>query len=446
MSTDPNWLTPQSNDQNESATAVETFAKHATSLHTITATSTVSPSPLEKPAPKSAWVILALVGGIAGVAMSCFALTLIPFAFVQPAALRSINAASAATVSFISISGVGLIGAPLAWHALRRMRHDEIERWKTDWFWVVVSGIMILLALIAGQLILFLKLFSGVVGVMQYIATMLAALMILSITVGNWGNFSKLRVWGHLASGAWLAVPAAFLVEIVIAVVVAISVAAALAAFSPSEFSQLQRLFQLYQRTRNLTLFSVWAAKPWVIALGFLMLSFILPTVEELLKPFGVILMLKRKTTPLEECVGGMVGGLGIAAVETLSNLTAIGDVWLITILARFGTMVMHGLTAGLVGWGWGQWAASRSWWSLIRSFIGAIFLHGLWNASVVTIVLVGLRFGDNFRALQNLGASAIPIVLLGFSLLVLIAMSFGGLVALWGVGTRLRKSEEVIG
>ncbi len=432
---DPNWLSHPSNEQNDSASEA--------AAHTVAAAPTVSPSPLEKPNPKSAWVILALVGGIAGVAVSCFALALIPYAFLQPAALRSINAASAATISFISISGVGLIGAPLAWHALRRMRRDEIEMWKTDWFWVVVCGIVILLALIAGQFILFLKWFTGIIGVLQYLATMLAALMVLSITVGNWGKLSKLRVWGHLASGAWMAVPAAFIIEIVIAVIVAILVAIALATFSPAEFSQLQRLFQLYQRTRNLALFGAWAAKPWVMALSFLMLSFILPIVEELLKPLGVILMLKRKPTPMESFVGGMLGGLGFAAVETLSNLTAIGDVWLITILARFGTMVMHGLTAGMIGWGWGQWAASRSWWNLIRSFVGAVILHGIWNAAVVTIVLIGLRFGSNLRALQNVGTSAMMILLLGFSVLVLIGLSLGGLAALWGIGTRLRKSEE---
>ncbi|MBI5713513.1 MAG: PrsW family intramembrane metalloprotease [Chloroflexi bacterium] len=438
MSTDPNWLSPPSNEQNDSASEIAN--------HTIEAVPTVAATPLEKPSPKSAWVILALVGGIAGVALSCFALALIPFAVLQPAALRSINSASTAVVSIISISGVGLMGAPLAWHALRRMRRSEIEMWKTDWFWVVVSSIVIALALIAGQVILFLKLFSGVVGVLQYVATMLAALILLSITVGSWGKFSTLRAWGHLASGAWLAVPAAFIIEIVIAVVVAVIVAVTLSAFSPSEFSQLQRLFQLYQRTRNIALFSAWAAKPWVIVLGYLMLSFILPTVEELLKPLGVILMLRRKPTPMESFVGGMLGGLGFAAVETLSNLTAIGDVWLITILARFGTMVMHGLTAGMVGWGWGQWAATRSPWKLIRSFASAILLHGIWNACVVTIVLVSLRFGDNLRALQNIGNSAVFIGLIGLSLLVLIGLSLGGLVVLWVVGVRLRKSEEVNG
>ena len=176
------------------------------------------------------------------------------------------------------------------------------------------------------------------------------------------------------------------------------------------------------------------------------MLSFILPTVEELLKPLGVILMLKRRPTPMEAFIGGMLGGLGFAAVETLSNLTAIGDVWLITILARFGTMVMHGLTAGMVGWGWGQLAASRSPWKLIQSFAGAIFIHGLWNGAVVTIVLISLRFGDNLRALQNVGTSAVFIALIGFSLLLLIGMSLGGLAALWAVGARLRKGEEVNG
>jgi len=437
MSTDSNWLTPEPNDQNDSAAASGMTA------HTIEAAPTVSPSPLEKPNPKSAWVILALVGGIAGVALSCFALALIPFAFLQPAALRSINSASTAVVSIISISGVGLMGAPLAWHALRRMRRDEIEMWKTDWFWVVVSGIVIVLALIAGQIILIFKLFAGIVGVLQYAAIMFTALIFLSITIGNWDKFSQLRVWGHLASGAWLAVSASFIIEIVIAVVVVIVVAMTLSTFSPSEFSQLQRLFELYRRTGNLALFSAWAAKPWVIVLGFLMLSLILPTVEELLKPLGVILMLKRKPTPMEAFVGGMLGGLGFAAVETLSNLTAIGDAWLITILARFGTMVMHGLTAGMVGWGWGQLAATRSPWKLIRSFAGAIFIHGLWNGAVVTIVLISLRFGDNLRALQNVGNSAISIVLIGFSLLALIGMSLGGLAALWAVGMKLRASEQ---
>ncbi len=432
--TDSNWLTPEPNDQNEAVPASGLTA------HTIEPAPTVAATPLEKQNPSSAWVILALVGGVIGLAMSCLALTLIPFAFIQPLTTsRALNTTATAVVSFISISGVGLLGAPLAWYALQRLRHQAIAMWRTDWFWVVVSGIIIALMLIAGQIILFFKLFAGMVGVLQYVATVLAALILLSLTAGNWDQLSQLRVWSHLASGAWLSVPIAFVIEIILIALGAVVVSVILSIFAPAESTQLQRLFQLYQRTRNPALFNAWLLKPWVIGLGFVTLSLLLPAIEELCKPLGVILMLKRKPTPMAAFIGGVLGGLGFAMVETLGNLTSIGDVWLVTITARFGTMVMHALTTGIVGWGLGQWAAHRSWWNLIRSYAGAIIVHGIWNGAVITMVFIGVRFANNPNALRNITSLSIFGVLIGFSLLVLIVLALGGLIALGGIGRHLR-------
>lgn len=117
----------------------------------------------------------------------------------------------------------------------------------------------------------------------------------------------------------------------------------------------------------------------WVIAIS----SGIIPLIEELLKPIAIWSLAGRKISPQEGFVSGVLCGAGFALLENLLYFQAAvtpGD-WLLMALGRIGTAVLHILVSGLVGWG-----MARTWWDgkwipLIAMTLGAVALHGFWNA-----------------------------------------------------------------
>ena len=82
-----------------------------------------------------------------------------------------------------------------------------------------------------------------------------------------------------------------------------------------------------------------------------LYLSFLIPLVEELLKPLAVYFLLRRKLQPWEGFVFGATAGAGFALFENLT-IGAGAETWTFVTLTRLGTAAIHILTTGLIGWG----------------------------------------------------------------------------------------------
>jgi RsiW-degrading membrane proteinase PrsW (M82 family) len=86
----------------------------------------------------------------------------------------------------------------------------------------------------------------------------------------------------------------------------------------------------------------------------------------------------------------GVGAGAGFALVENVFN-GALGGAegWPIGAVARLGATMMHCATGGLIGWGWGQLWAKRRPLCLLGPYAGAVFIHGVWNATTVSAVLL---------------------------------------------------------
>ncbi len=392
------------------------------------------------PAKTSAWAVLALVTGVAGLVLGVGAAALLFLILILSPAGPGLD-----LVAVITIVGLALPGAPLAWHALRRLQGNPPPLWQARPSWVVAGGVLVVASLLCGQMSLSLNLLPNVIpGLAQYLAVLSPAAILLALTAGSWAGFSRLRAWGHLISGAWLAVTVSFVVEVLVIGVLAVLGFMVLIVAAPAEFETLMQLLETIQITQDFSLLSDWLFKPWVMAGVFVTASILLPAIEEVFKPLGVILMLGRRPTPMAAFLGGVMGGLGFAVVESLSNLSATQDGWLVLVVARMGTMVMHGLTAGLVGWGWGQVAARRARGALRLAavYLAAMAIHGLWNAAAVAIAL------SSFSALGPgvaLPQQAILGVLTMIGLLVLVGLTLAGVAGLMVIGFRLRQVKPTI-
>ncbi|MBI3244497.1 MAG: PrsW family intramembrane metalloprotease, partial [Chloroflexi bacterium] len=397
-------------------------------------------APLEAAKPKTtAWEVLALVLGLSGLvggvglaALVALALSLTP------------NRQGLDLVAVVTIFGLGLLGGPLVWEAAQALRGRASFIWQANLRWLMVGGLLVVASLACGQASLSLNLAPDVlIGLAQYFAVLGAAAFLLALTAGGWAGFSRLRAWGHFISGAWLAIVIAFAAEVILIGLLAVAGLSLLSVVAPDEFDQLLGLFRAVQLTGDLERLSEFVLKPWVIVSTLVVAAGLLPALEELIKPLGVILMLRRRPTPMAAFLGGVLGGLGFAVVESLANLGATREGWLALVTARMGTMIMHGLTAGLVGWGWGQLAATRKPWRLLVSYLAAVAIHGLWNGAVVAVSFGSLPLlTPGVDVMQQI----VPGLLVAVSALIVLGLVLGGLAALGMIGYRLRKAETAVG
>ena len=166
------------------------------------------------------------------------------------------------------------------------------------------------------------------------------------------------------------------------------------------------------------------------------------PLVEEAFKTLaaGVVACWVRPC-PARAFLWGVAGGAGFTLAENLLNGSLGGaETWAFGAVARFGATVMHCLTAGLVGWGWGQlWSARRPL-RFLGSYITAVAIHGLWNAASIGAVLlsVGLAAHEGDERWLTLSSSG-TLVILGL----LVSLTVAFVLALPAAGRRLAEQAE---
>ncbi len=129
----------------------------------------------------------------------------------------------------------------------------------------------------------------------------------------------------------------------------------------------------------------------------------IMPLIEEVIKPIALWPLAKKKISPQEGFVGGLLCGAGFALMENVLYFTTVinAEEWLFMALGRGGTGVLHMLASGLMGWGLAKtWREGKWGFQALMTFI-AFLLHGLWNtialfAGIAPIYLFGLE--SNFK------------------------------------------------
>jgi len=125
---------------------------------------------------------------------------------------------------------------------------------------------------------------------------------------------------------------------------------------------------------------------PLVLLAAFVSLSFFVPLIEELLKPFGVYLLLRRDLSEAQGFALGAISGAGYALAENLALNTQPESLFLVA-AGRFGASAMHIFTAALSGYALVRAKKQKRAWPFLGILVVNILIHGLWNGMVLLIV-----------------------------------------------------------
>jgi RsiW-degrading membrane proteinase PrsW (M82 family) len=172
-------------------------------------------------------------------------------------------------------------------------------------------------------------------------------------------------------------------------------------------------------------------------------LAFLVPLLEELLKPLAVWFLLGRQLSAAEGFVAGAVCGGAFTLLESLMTLSSSGqnDGWAALVVARAGTSLLHISTSALLGWALAHAWRSRSagcsaYLRLLLAYLLAVSLHGIWNGLSI-VFSVGIALATPPPALAWIArlAPAAPLALLG--------LVVGLFIFLWSSNRQLRKEQQ---
>jgi RsiW-degrading membrane proteinase PrsW (M82 family) len=214
------------------------------------------------------------------------------------------------------------------------------------------------------------------VGPLVVLSGVLPALTILALTTQRLGNPSTRRhTWLSLAYGATLGALVAIILEVF--ATVAISLVARALGYDGSGLSNL---------TASPT-------NPTEVVIQLLDIAVVAAVVEEMLKPLGAVLIIRRLRTRSEAFLVGMAAGIGFNIVETIGYITQGQSDWINVALERSTAGLLHGVGAGM---------ATLGWWYLINGkgvplrfvkgfglILYAMAQHAINNAAAVLIGLV---------------------------------------------------------
>ena len=182
-------------------------------------------------------------------------------------------------------------------------------------------------------------------------------------------------------------------------------------------------------------------ARPGVIFGLLVVVSGVIPLLEEMFKPLAVWLFAGDKLTPAQGFVAGMLSGACFALWENLTALSASGDgSGTFILVARVGTGLLHIVTAGMVSWGLASfWQSRRYLGRMIGAYVLAVMLHGLWNAS-------GVLTGIGPMLQIPIEASTITQTVESVAVAMLITLVFVNLGLLLFFNARLRRVNSAEG
>lgn len=325
-----------------------------------------------------------------------------------------------------AVAALGLIGAPLAGHALRRIRGGQPLSWHVPLPVGAIAAITAIVVTLLGELLLGVRLLRPVVVLPASVLAVAApTLAVVALAVRSRPGFSRLRAWAHFAAGAWFSTGLALVLELVLALIALAVVGGVLAVVAPAEYAEIFGLLKDVAQGGPVEPLLPWVLRPWVIGLLLVGFGGVVPLIEEGAKIAGVA-VLARRLTPAAGYAGGVLAGAGFAFAESLGNLAGAIDVWAFVVLTRISTLVLHTFTTGLIGWGLGRRDRRRA----LLAFAGALLAHGLWNSAVVVVVVLSLALANGAAAATQM-LLGVGIVGAGMFLLAILAVCFGGLIVL---------------
>ncbi len=178
------------------------------------------------------------------------------------------------------------------------------------------------------------------------------------------------------------------ILEIILLVVIIMAGFIFLAVQKPDLFQEIINLTQQLQNETNpdfiLNSVAPYVANSAVIATLLGYIAFLVPMIEELLKPLAVWIFAKKIESPAQGFAMGMLSGGAFALLESL-NASGDGSVsWPVIVSIRAGTSLLHMTASGLVGWGIVSAFHEKKAARFFAAYFSAVAIHGIWNACAV--------------------------------------------------------------
>lgn len=205
---------------------------------------------------------------------------------------------------------------------------------------------------------------------------------------------SPQRRWGLFSVGMTLT-PGLILILELFVMVFFILIAAIWLSNTPELFEEMSQLSQNFDYEdinpeklyRDILPF---ISHPGVFIFTIAFTSILVPLIEETLKPLGVWFLIKRKLTPSEGFIAGLLCGAGYGWLENIALTYSTPD-WITTVTGRMGTSLIHMATTSLTGWGLVYAWNHKKYLHLAGAFLLAVLLHGMWNGLAVSYAFASL-------------------------------------------------------
>ena len=238
---------------------------------------------------------------------------------------------------------------------------------------------------------------------------------------------SRWRMWSTLGISMTVTPFLLFMLEATIVVIIFFMVVF-YAVMNPDVAAVFENLssqlaFVDMQSEEALRLLVPYVTKPALIVPVTIFFSILVPLLEELIKPLAVWLLARKLDSAAQGFAFGALSGAGFALWETF-NVSGQATDWGILLFTRIGTGLLHITTSALMGGAIFMATHEKRYLRLLGTYLLAVFLHGLWNATAVTSSFAGLMVtytqAENYVPLQwvaTTGLAVLAVVL--FTLLV---------------------------
>jgi len=219
------------------------------------------------------------------------------------------------------------------------------------------------------------------------------ALWVISLGIRHLHTGSKQLMWGVFSVGLLVGPLLSLVTELIVLTTVGAAGINYLA--RDPEFSRL-----LNQYTEEFLIspmipleglvesFEPYLLNPVTIGLGLFIVAFLVPLIEELIKPIGVWLLLGRDPTASQGFAAGVISGTAFGLFENIFLSVSSGSDWGVVVLSRIGTSFIHALTSGLTGWALALAWQEKRYLRLGFMYLLAVLIHGVWNGIAVLSVL----------------------------------------------------------
>jgi RsiW-degrading membrane proteinase PrsW (M82 family) len=324
--------------------------------------------------------------------------------------------------SALSLVGVTLL--PSAYYSIERLRGADIPLAKPSSM-KVWQGILLLLlwigASLLAQLLVDQNIWKWFTPPLYLLAIGIPVYFLIRMATGGLNAGSRQRFWGVLAVSMVLGTTLAIIAEAALALIGLLGLGLYLG-FHPEQvaaFSQIaNQLTNSSSLEQVLNVIGPWLNSPFVVGLALLFFSGFAPFIEETAKSIAAWTVYDRLASPAQGFVVGALGGAGFGLLESLLAGATPDSSWASTLMVRGASTMMHIMAAALTGWGIASFRARKGARVLVGSYVLAMALHGLWNASVVMIAFGGLRTEFSFNTSDPAGS--MMMALGGFALFML--------------------------